>query len=310
MQPERLTAAVNGSVPRFTTVPRFATARRVGAGFIWWATGVVCSVFLGAQLLPSLSVLSQLPFREVSDDLQTLFAYFTTHPTAGNLLQSLILTCLLGRLVLSVPLMWFIANLGSATLAWPRLLLRVVRRLPAVLGLFFIGHLALMVVLGVSAPYLLGRIAVASSSFDFSVVGVMLLAVVALASGGLALYDVSRIAALHANGGRPVLSTALLDGLTILTRRPRRVLGYTAGTWAGSLVVSLGFATAAFCCVGHAPESWGQLGAWLLMQLSVTSGLLVRAVGWSKLIAMVAHDRKVAPQIASKMHEGATEELT
>jgi hypothetical protein len=281
MQPDCLTPALGGVRKR-----SMAGKRRAAAAFVWWASGVVCSVFLGAPLLPSLSVLSQLPFREVGDDLQALFTHFTTHPATGTLIQSLLLTWVLGRLVLSVPLTWFIANLDSRAMPWPRLVLRVLRRLPAVLGLCVVGQVALVLLFGTSAPYLLGRLAVASTPFDFALTSVMLLTVMALASAGLALHDVSRVAAIYGRGHR-VLSTALLDGLTLLVRKPWRVLLYTAGTWAGALVVGLIFGAAAFTCAGHAPESWGQVSAWLLLQLGVVSGLGVRAVGWSKLIAEV-----------------------
>lgn len=280
--------------------PFTAGHQRASAVFLWWASGVLCSFLLGAQLLPSLSVLSALPFRGTGDDLKALFLYFTTHPTTGNLVQSLLLTWLLARLMLSLPLTWVIANVGSVTMAWPRLLLRVLRRLPAVLGLFVIGHVALMLLLGLSAPYLLSRVVAATTSFEFAVLAIMLLGIAALALGGLALYDVSRVAAIYGGNGRRVLSTAFLDGLTLLIRRPWRVLVYTAGTWLGALVVSLVAAVAASSCAGHAPESWGQVNAWLLMQLGVASGLLVRAFGWRTLVRLVTAERTGVPDRASQ----------
>ncbi len=254
---------------------------------VWWLASVGASLTVGAQGLPWFEVLRNMPFDGVESDLALLFEqWFVGAASESSVrLQAMLLHLLAWRLLLFVPLAWVFAHLGGTNVRGSRLVVRTVVQLPrfVLLGMFWQATLGWLIV--TAGGYGLGKvIAPTASSFDV-IWGAGWLAFAAMtALIGLTLMDVSRLALFHRPKPLPsTLRAATVAGLELLWRHPRRLLSLTAGYWVLSTAVTMGFGCLASFVATQAPESWGLLSSWLLMQAGVVAAMFSRVAGWRRV---------------------------
>ncbi len=262
-------------------------ARLLRAIAVWWLVSVGASIAVGAHGLPWFEVLRNMPFDAVESDLALLFerGFADGAPESSVGLQQTLLHLLAWRLLLLAPLAWVFANLGATLSSGSGLVVRTVVQLPRFALLGMLWQLTLGCLLVAAGGYGIGKVVAPTASVFDVIWGAIWLAVAGMtALIGLALMDVSRLSLFHRPTPLPrTLRAATVAGLELLWRHPGRLLSLTAGYWVVSTAAPVGLGCLASYVATQAPESWGLISSWLLMQAGVGAAMFTRVAGWRRV---------------------------